>query len=73
MLILLVIGLYTGGYSQTIKAKSSTQTEQSLTKTAVKTAMVFNGKPVFKSSKGSYFVVKKSKSGNWYKMYVEIK
>ena len=60
--------------AQTVVAKSKTATEQTLTKTATKTTMVYNGKPVWKSSKGSLFVIAKSKNtGNYYKVYVTLK
>ncbi len=59
--------------AQEVKAKTSVATENSLTKTATKTNYTFKGLPVYKSSKGSYFVTKKSKkTGNWYKVYVTV-
>lgn len=61
-------------YSQEVKLKTSTQTQESLTKTATKTTYTYKGIPVYKSSKGTYFIVRKSKkSGNYYKVYVEVK
>ena len=71
-MLLCVVGVFTLN-GQTVVAKSKQQTEQSLTKTATKTAMVYNMLPVFKSSKGKLFVVKHSKSGTYYKVYVELK
>lgn len=57
---------------QTVKPTRTVQTEQSLTNTATVTPYSYKGSKVFKSSKDKYFTVKKSKSGNYYKIYVTI-
>lgn len=72
-IVILMLFVGTSGFSQELVTKSKAATEQSLTKTATKTTMVYKGQPVFKSSKGSLFVVKKSKNGNFYKLYLEQK
>ena len=60
--------------AQTVVSKTKAQTEQSLTKTATKTTYVYLTLPVWKSSKGSLFVVRQSKkTGNFYKEYVTLK
>ena len=47
-------------------------TFESLTKNATLTEFTFNSHPVYLSVNGKYFYCKKSKSGNWYKNYIEI-
>jgi maltose-binding protein MalE len=49
------------------------QTEQSLTATSTKTKYLYNDLPVWMSVNGKYFIVKQAKSGNFYKVYVEVK
>jgi len=61
------------GQSQVVVAKAKKQqTEQSLTATATKTKYLYNGVPVWLSVNGKYFIVKQAKSGNFYKVYVEV-
>lgn len=61
-----------------VKGASTAATPESLTKTAIKTGETFTGQDgehftIWKSSKGSLFIVRKSKKGNWYKTYLESK
>lgn len=70
LLLLFFMFLYIGMYAQELKPVTKTQTEQSLTKTATVTTNTYKGEKVYKSSRGKFFIVKKSKNGNWYKVYL---
>jgi hypothetical protein len=60
--------------AQTLVVKGSNQTEQSMVAHSTKTGQTFEGKTVYKSSKGSLFVVVVSKkTGKPYKKYLEVK
>jgi hypothetical protein len=70
LLLLFSMFLYMETYAQELKPVTKIQTEQSLTKTATITTNTYKGEKVYKSSKGKFFIVKKSKNGNWYKVYL---
>lgn len=70
LLLLFSMFLYMETYAQELKPVTKIQTEQSLTKTATITTNTYKGEKVYKSSRGKFFIVKKSKNGNWYKVYL---
>lgn len=74
ILLVLLMAIAIIGQSQVVVAKTKKQqTVQSLTATATKTTYVYKDSTVWLSSTGKYFVVKQSKTGNFYKIYVEVK
>lgn len=74
LLLMLVIFGYIQSSGQTLQPKTKAQTEESITKNSVKTGQMYKSLPVFKSSKGSLFVIMKSKkTGNVYKLYLSNK
>ena len=60
-------------HAQELVQKAKAQTEQSLTKTATVTSMTYHSLPVYKSTNNKLFVVKLSKNGGYYKVYLEKK
>lgn len=69
ILMCVLISLSSG--AQTLKAKQSVQTQQSMIATSTPTGKSFEGKPVYKSSRGSLFIIVVSKkTGNPYKKYL---
>ena len=74
LLLMLTIFGYIQSSAQELQPKTKAQTEQSITKTATLTGQKYNSLPVYKSSKGSLFVIMKSKkTGNVYKLYLSNK
>ena len=71
LLLMLSLFAYIQTEAQELQPKTKAQTEQSITKTATLTGQKYNSLPVYKSSKGSLFIVMKSKkTGNCYKLYL---
>ena len=75
LIMAFLLGLIVGyAQSTTLVPKTqvkTVQTEQTLTKSAVKTSMVYEGKPVYRSSRGNLFIVMVSKkTGQPYKKYL---
>ena len=68
-ILLLMLFVQLAG-AQELKPVSKVQTQESLTRTAVKTNQVYNSLPVYRSSQGKLFVVIKSKNNNFYKLYL---
>lgn len=71
ILILFTIIALSINAQTTLKPVSKAQTESSLIKTAKPTGQSYKGMPVFKSSNNKLFVVKKSKNGSFYKIYLK--
>lgn len=73
-ILILLMAIAMIGQSQVVVAKAKKQqTVQSLTATANKTTYLYKDSTVWLSSTGKYFVVKQSKTGNFYKIYVVVK
>lgn len=73
-ILVLFMAIAMMGQSQVVVTLAKKQqTEQSLTATATKTKYLYNSIPVWLSANGKYFIVKQAKSGNFYKVYVEVK
>jgi hypothetical protein len=73
-ILVLFMAIAMVGQSQVVVTLAKKQqTEQSLTATATKTKYLYNDIPVWLSANGKYFIVKQAKSGNFYKVYVEVK
>jgi hypothetical protein len=73
-ILILLMAIAMIGQSQVVVAKAKKQqTIQSLTATANKTTYLYKDSTVWLSSTGKYFVVKQSKTGNFYKVYVVVK
>jgi hypothetical protein len=67
MIILMVLATVLSQAQTTngVKPKAKAQTEQTMTQTSTKTAMLYKGQPVYKSVNNKLFVVKKSRNGNY--------
>lgn len=73
-ILILLMAIAMIGQSQVVVTKAKKQqTVQSLTATANKTTYLYKDSTVWLSSTGKYFVVKQSKTGNFYKIYVVVK
>ena len=73
-ILILLMAIAMIGQSQVVVTKAKKQqTVQSLTATATKTTYLYKDSTVWLSSTGKYFVVKQSKTGNFYKIYVVVK
>jgi hypothetical protein len=73
-ILVLFMAIAMVGQSQVVVAKvKKQQTEQTLTATSTKTPYLYKNAQVWLSVNGKYFIVKQAKSGNFYKVYVEVK
>lgn len=73
LIFILFLFIGTIGFCQEFSPATKAVTEASLIKNSTNTGKLYNSNVVYLSKNGKYFVIKKSKNGNFYKYYLTIK